>query len=257
MDPAFLPTMHLLEAAIVIVLLVEFLYSLSIADGVYSLSGTFNNVIHGCLLLFVSSQVDHYYFGDFFIKHATAASLSETWSAPSLILCFLVLDFLYYISHMLKHSFGFLWMFHSVHHSDWNFNMSTFFRASFIERIFLIPLTLLVVFFLGFSIQEIALVAFFEYIYQFYCHSNYCRIPKFLEWLLITPRTHKFHHDQAEKHQRSNLGSVFSIWDHFFGTYVPDVKQSITGVKGHNQVNFIRMETEPIAMYIQSFKTRP
>ncbi len=235
------------------VLLAEFLYSLFKKDAIYSVASTLGNMLRGLILFFISSGVDAFYFDRLFVWFAQPTSSPTLVTSGSMVLfCLLVLDLLYYLVHWLKHSFGFLWAFHAVHHNDRNFNMSTYLRASWVERIFVTSLPLLVVFFLGFSTWEITLALFISFIYQFYCHSQYLQLPKLLEWFLITPNLHKIHHDQSEKNQRSNFGVVFSIWDRLFGTYVGEIEHFTPGIKGYRQDNFIKMETDPLFDYYRS-----
>jgi sterol desaturase/sphingolipid hydroxylase (fatty acid hydroxylase superfamily) len=242
-----------IQALTFLVLLAEFLYSLLKKDAVYSLAGTFGNVFRGFILFFISSGVDDFYFDHVFTRNAqsitTHSFITGVWMV---FLCLLVLDLLYYLVHWLKHSVGFLWAFHTVHHSDRNFNMSTYLRASWVERILITSLPLLVIFFLGFSTWEITLALSISFIYQFYCHSQYLRLPKFFEWIVITPHLHKIHHDQSEKNQHSNFGVVFSFWDRFFGTYVADIEHFTSGIKGYRQDNFIKMETDPLLGYYRN-----
>jgi sterol desaturase/sphingolipid hydroxylase (fatty acid hydroxylase superfamily) len=47
-------------------------------------------------------------------------------------------------------------------------------------------------------------------------HSNLRFGPRWLEWLVVTPRLHRTHH-VADTSDR-NLGSVFTFWDRLRGT---------------------------------------
>ncbi|HEU4731777.1 MAG TPA: sterol desaturase family protein, partial [Kofleriaceae bacterium] len=47
-----------------------------------------------------------------------------------------------------------------------------------------------------------------------------------LEWLLVTPRYHHIHHSTDAALHDGNYGSLFTIWDRLFGTYIdPDTTQ--------------------------------
>ena len=40
-----------------------------------------------------------------------------------------------------------------------------------------------------------------------------------LDWLLVTPRTHEIHHSDNPDHFNSNFGVLLSVWDRLFGTF--------------------------------------
>ncbi len=222
----------------------------------YSLLGTLNNILRGLGISVLVIFVDVFFFGYIFPLYARPTLYFGTSSTLTFLLCFLVLDLLYYFFHLMKHSFGVLWMLHSVHHSGNRFNMSTYLRASWIERLTISFIPLFIIIFLGFNLQEITLAIYISFIYQFYCHSQYLQAPKFLQWLFITPHMHRIHHDQAERNQRSNFGAVFSIWDRIFGTYTPEITTFTPGIRGYEQENFIKMETEPVRNYFATLFSR-
>ena len=245
-------TLEYLKAAAFVILLLEFLYSFLKKDGIYSIVGTFNNILRGLGLLVITLWIDDYYFGGIFVKYAQSSSFAVSVSIWPTILCFVVLDLFFYLAHMLKHHVGFLWALHAVHHNDQNFNMSTYMRASWVERVLITSLPLLGVFFLGFNVWDIAFASAASFVYQFFCHSQYIRFPKIFEYVFITPNLHRIHHDQREKNQYANFGTVLSLWDRLFGTYIPAIETFTPGIKGYHQDDFIKMETDPIKEYLKS-----
>lgn len=40
-----------------------------------------------------------------------------------------------------------------------------------------------------------------------------------LDWLIVTPRSHEIHHSTQPEHYRSNYGVLLSVWDRIFGTF--------------------------------------
>ena len=88
--------------------------------------------------------------------------------------------------------------------------------------------------------------------HQFLAHSAYIRLPRFFDYVFVTPHNHRIHHDQAVVNQNSNFGGIFSIWDRLFGTYVSDIKEFTPGIKGYSQDNFIMMEVDPIVRYLKN-----
>ena len=100
-------TIEYLKAAAFFILLLEFLYSFLKKDGIYSIVGTFNNILRGLGLLVITLWIDDYYFGGIFVKYAQSSSFAVSVSIWPTILCFVVLDLFFYLAHMLKHHVGF------------------------------------------------------------------------------------------------------------------------------------------------------
>ncbi len=234
------------------VLVIEVLYSIHKDDGAYSYSGTLNNFLRGGILILISIILIHF-FTIFFtylsrLLHETTPPTTFTTFLVSLIFC----DFMYYIFHRLHHKLPFLRQLHTVHHSDTKFNLSTAFRISWLEQsyilFFLTPVILV-----GFSPKLVFLNALFLVTYQLICHSHYLRLPKLLNYLLVTPSSHKTHHDQRKENQNSNYGAIFTIWDRMFCTYTAPKKYHVFGIQDYVEDNFITMETKPVISYFTKY----
>lgn len=51
-------------------------------------------------------------------------------------------------------------------------------------------------------------------------HSNITFLgEKWLNRIFITPYLHRVHHSSVRKEHDKNIGSIFSLWDRFFGTF--------------------------------------
>ncbi len=236
---------HYLFFVILSAFTLEILYSIYKKDGAYSLSGTVGNLVHGIFLVAISIMcISLYaqYFSDIFswLNHRYTPI-----SALSFMACLLFVDFMYYIFHRIHHSFKFLRKFHRVHHGDTKFNLTTAFRISLIEQVyillFLTPLILI-----GYDPYVTFLAAFFLVIYQFFCHSHYLKLPRFFDLLLITPSNHKIHHDSRRENQDSNYGAIFSIWDRMFGTFKNSSEKITFGIPGYKEDNPFKMEIDPL-----------
>lgn len=230
---------------------IEFIYSYIKKDGVYDPNITLTNMVSGLYVLrFISDRMDTILFTAiiFFFYTFLGYPRPDQFSWIQFIFCLFLVDFVYYVSHRLHHKFRFLWMIHSVHHSDHRYNMSTYLRASVIQQLYggLLFIPILAT---GIEPKTIVAAASVLFVYQFICHSSYITFPTFLGYVLILPQIHKIHHDQEMKHQMSNYGSVFSIWDRMFGTYVPQIATFTPGIKGYAQTNIIKIQTDPIVEY--------
>jgi len=53
-------------------------------------------------------------------------------------------------------------------------------------------------------------------------HLNVTWRSGWIEWIFVTPRYHHVHHS-ADRRHLGNFGSLFTLWDRLFGTYIaPD-----------------------------------
>lgn len=226
-------------------ILVEFLYSLYKKDDVYSKRGTFANLLNGLGLIFISRKFIIFYMGYFLIWYSALKYETFNFTITSFILTLLLVDFTYYIFHLLHHRIKFLWTFHHVHHGDNKLNLSTTYRISWVEQIyeflFFLPLVLI-----GTHPLLILMAFYFLCLYQFICHSQYIKFPHFMNYLFITPQTHAIHHNQVAKHQNNNFGGVFSVWDKIFKTYTDKIDTFTPGIKGYSQDNLFKIYTDPI-----------
>ncbi|MGZ5044308.1 MAG: sterol desaturase family protein [Methylobacter sp.] len=148
------------------------------------------------------------------------------------VVAFLALDLLLYIWHKASHSFDCLWMFHKVHHTDPYLNVSTAFRAHFLEILIINFMKAILIVVLG--IQE-ALVLANEMIITLFTmlhHTNISfRGERLLGRLVITPYLHRVHHSVKRHEHDRNYGSVLSLWDRLFGT-LAELKPEEIGIKG-------------------------
>ncbi len=151
---------------------------------------------------------------------------------------FLLLDFLLYILHRLSHYFITLWRFHSIHHSDRSFDVSTNFRHHPIEYLWVLGIVTIFAQLITINIEVFAWYSLAATIVQMWHHSN-TKPPRWLEekiaFVLITPSIHVVHHSIDYIESNKNLGTLFVFWDRLFKTYqVPNYNSPVTdvGVKG-------------------------
>lgn len=143
-----------------------------------------------------------------------------------------LMDYTFYVWHVLMHKVPFLWRFHAVHHVDLDMDTSTALRFHFGEILLSIPWRAVQVVMIGvtpltFSIWQLA----FSLCVLFH-HSN-IEMPlgfeRILNRLLVTPRMHGIHHSAVLKENNSNWSSGLTVWDWLHGTLRLNVLQrSIT-----------------------------
>jgi sterol desaturase/sphingolipid hydroxylase (fatty acid hydroxylase superfamily) len=151
--------------------------------------------------------------------------LFNTVAAPAVVsglLSVLALDFVSYNWHRANHRIPFLWRFHQVHHSDFNFTVSTAVRFHPGELLLSLPIRLLVVVLVG---VPAAVVVVFEVVFAFanlFEHGNIglpLRFERRLAALCVTPALHRLHHACRRPDLDSNFGTILTVWDRFLGTY--------------------------------------
>ena len=142
-------------------------------------------------------------------------SLSNGWLW---VLAFIGYDFCYYWYHRLSHEVNGLWAAHVVHHQSEEYNLSTALRqtsGSIISFVFYLPLAVA-------GVDPIVLlsVGSLNLIYQFWVHTRHInKMPKWFEYVFVTPSNHRVHHAQNPVYLDKNYGGVFILWDRLFNTF--------------------------------------
>lgn len=145
------------------------------------------------------------------------------WALEALI-AFLLLDMLIYFQHVLSHRLPIFWMFHKVHHTDRDIDVTSGVRFHPVEIVFSMFLKLFFVLLIG---PSAFVVVLFEMVLNgaaLFNHANLA-LPKPLDrtlrLIIVTPDFHRVHHSVIEKETNSNYGFFLSMWDRIFGTYIP------------------------------------
>jgi sterol desaturase/sphingolipid hydroxylase (fatty acid hydroxylase superfamily) len=138
-------------------------------------------------------------------------------------------DFCVYWGHRLQHRVGFLWRFHSIHHTAEHLDWLAAHREHPIDTIYTMGLINLPAFVLGFPVETLAGLIAFRGIWAIYIHSN-VRLPLGpLRMLIGAPELHHWHHDRDR--QAGNYANISPLMDLLFGTYrCPDHEPDKFGV---------------------------
>jgi len=150
-----------------------------------------------------------------------------------LLVFFVLLDFLQWMTHKTLHRFDVLWRFHQVHHSIKEMGFAGHLRYHWMENIFYKPLkTLGVMLIGGFEPSQAFVVHFFTITIGHLNHSNIKLSYGPLKYLLNNPVMHLYHHAYHLPKEHSygvNFGLTLSVWDYLFGSaYVPETSEEIT-----------------------------
>ena len=149
----------------------------------------------------------------------------------SWILTFVFYDLTFYITHIISHKIRFFWCIHSVHHTSEEMKLTSGMRGSIFDFIYL-PFVILWIPFLGIHPIYLITVESFTRLYGFYVHISEDLIKKqpYLEFLIITPSSHRVHHGINKQYIDKNFGEVLTIWDHLFCTWQSEKDKPIYGL---------------------------
>ena len=159
------------------------------------------------------------------------------------IIVLVILDFIFYVTHRLKHKWNWWWRLHETHHSSKELDFLSSVRFHPLEKaldriIFLLPLTVL-----GPSEGAILIWASVDVLVGMLIHSNTnIRIGPLI-YLFVGPEMHRWHHSKDPSIQGHNFGNNFSVFDWIFGTaYVSHEKTAEFGIEEENypQGNIVR-----------------
>ena len=138
------------------------------------------------------------------------------------LLMVLAVDFLRYWLHRACHTFMPLWRLHEVHHSPdilYTLNVARFhpFEKALHFSLDTVPFVLL-----GVAPEVVAAYFLFYAVNGFFQHSNLNLKYGFLNYIVGSAETHRWHHARDPKVAYCNFGNTTIIWDLLFGTwYLP------------------------------------
>ena len=195
--------------------------------------GLFNSIISSLFTLLVTN---------YSILNYPHQGILTKIDSPTIIVIvsILILDLYIYLWHRSMHIIPFAWRFHRVHHTDRSMNVSTAYRFHPIEIISSSIPKLILIWWLGISI-EIAI--FYDLLFTVIVaiqHSNVNipqKVDRILSHLIITPNCHRIHHSQIVTETNSNYGSILTCWDSIFQTkkYHPNIIATQLGVNDENR----------------------
>jgi sterol desaturase/sphingolipid hydroxylase (fatty acid hydroxylase superfamily) len=144
-----------------------------------------------------------------------------------LVVFFVFLDFVQWLTHVLLHKYEVLWRFHKVHHSVKEMGFAAHLRYHWMENILYKPLKTLGVMVLGgFEPEQAYIVHFIAITIGHLNHANIRITWGPFKYILNNSVMHLYHHMKAlpeNKPKGINFGISLSIWDFLFKThYIPD-----------------------------------
>lgn len=144
-----------------------------------------------------------------------AASLPVWLQAIGAII---VADIGYYIAHRTSHAVPFLWKFHAVHHSIEEMDWLATYRVHPVDQIFTNTLSILPLYFVGFSLEAVAIYVGIYRVHAVLVHSNVKMNFGPLKWLIASPEYHHWHHANEPEAYDRNFAAQLSLIDVIAGT---------------------------------------
>ena len=157
------------------------------------------------------------------VDKIAVVKLEPLWLA--VLIAFIVEDFAGYWMHRLHHRVNLFWNRHIIHHSSEEFNLSCALRQSIstifkFSAVLMIPAALL-----GIPAAIFAVLAPIHLFMQFWYHTRLIDKMGILEYIIVTPSHHRVHHAINPEYLDKNYSQIFIIWDKFFGTFQPELKE--------------------------------
>ncbi|MDY6855238.1 MAG: sterol desaturase family protein [Thermodesulfobacteriota bacterium] len=147
---------------------------------------------------------------------------------PKICITVVFMDLMLYVWHLLNHEMPLFWRFHRVHHSDLNMDVSTATRFHIGELAISAVIRISLIFFLGASTFGVFIFESLLVLCAQFHHSS-LKVPGWFEkffWILfVPPSMHRIHHSVVIKERDTNYGTIFSLWDRSFGTFLSNVDQ--------------------------------
>lgn len=138
-----------------------------------------------------------------------------------LLVFFILLDFVQWITHILLHRIPALWRFHQVHHSVKEMGFAAHLRYHWMENILYKPLKTLAVMLLGgFEPEQAYIVHFIAIAIGHLNHANLKISWGPFKYIFNNPIMHLHHHAYTlpEGKYGVNYGISLSLWDYLFKT---------------------------------------
>ena len=182
-----------------------------------------NHLIIGFVLL-VTNQFVHYGFG-WAVSSTVQGYIEQTPFVVQLFLIILVADLMQYWVHRAYHEVPLLWRFHGVHHSAKEMDWLAGSRQHILEILVTRSLVLTPIFVLGFSQQIISLYVIIVGLQAVFNHANVRVKFGWLQYFMVTPQFHHWHHASDKAAIDRNYAAHFSFLDYAFGTAVKGQKE--------------------------------
>lgn len=187
----------------------------------------------------------------------------EFWKSvhPVLLVLLIIVarDFMDYWNHRFMHTkWG--WPIHAIHHSDSHVNGFTSFRVHFLEAVVMRGSYLVFLGWLGLPMEAAATAYVFLLLHNIYVHLEVDIDHGPLNYLITSPRFHRWHHADVKEAYGKNLANVIPLFDVLFGTYrVPGPCNEKMGALADNipDKDAVKLILLPFVLWYRLLKRQP
>ena len=148
------------------------------------------------------------------------------------ILTFVVIDFVYYWYHRCSHRVRFFWAVHMNHHSSEEMNFTVSLRQAWFGSLTKVPFFISMPL-IGFDPLITAVAGVASTLWGVVGHTQWINKLGPLEYIFVTPSSHRVHHGSNEEYLDKNYGNLLIIWDRLFGTFEEEKEKVIYGVRNN------------------------
>jgi lathosterol oxidase len=161
-----------------------------------------------------------------FFAWAAHPGLQQVVHSQPLVLQFVevvvVADLAEYLVHRAFHRVSWLWRFHEIHHSARTLDWLASSRLHLLDIVVTRGLSFIPLYVLGFAAPAVYAYLVFVSFHAVLIHANLRWRFRALEWLVVTPRFHHWHHADTPEAVDKNFAIHFPWIDRLFGTaYFP------------------------------------
>ena len=219
------PIVLLLIAAEVIYSTVNGLGLYKFRDTLAGLGLLIGNFMIGLL---TKSSIFFLYIYLYQFKFITVNELLPTWAVW--MVTFVMIDFVYYWYHRFSHRVRFMWAVHMNHHSSEEMNFTVSLRQAWFGPITKVPF-FIVMPLIGFDPIITAVAGVASTLWGVIGHTQWIRRLGVLEYILVTPSSHRVHHGSNECYIDKNYGNLLIVWDRLFGTFAEETEPVRFGIR--------------------------
>ena len=139
-----------------------------------------------------------------------------------IVMMVLAVDLMRYWLHRAAHKYNFLWRLHEVHHSPDILYVLNVGRFHPLEKVLQFALDSVPFLLLGVAPEVLAGYFVFYSVNGFFQHSNIRLRYGWLNYIVGSAETHRWHHARDPRTAYCNFGNTVIVWDLLFGTwYLP------------------------------------
>ncbi len=171
-----------------------------------------------------------------------------------LLFC-VIAELFQYWWHRLCHTSVTFWPIHAIHHMPQKLYSTNTARFHFFDKGVEFIFTILIFRLLGAPLDLICYYYIFFAITGFIQHSNLDARLGWLDYIIASGETHRFHHDVNPQKSKINYANNLVVWDLAFGTFKRDFANPLrdVGMRGGNVPKDVWTETQ--YPWVQFFKT--